>query len=123
MRHAEPWSVLESQGADEQGRSLEDKHPSQGLGKGTQFLFSFPLGSRLPFLPRKKGAGVFPLVQQVGGRCANRTSHIWIEKEKPRPDVPVTQGAVIWSQPWVTALYIASYLWTWPLWVRVKLGH
>lgn len=91
--------------------------PGAGLGYTAIIL---PPWLETPVSSQKKGAGVFPLVQQVGGRCASRTSHIWLEKEKPWPDVPVTQGAIIWSQPWVTALYVASYLWTW---VRVKLGH
>lgn len=56
------------------------------------------------------------MTQQVGARCANKTSDIWVEKEKPPPDVPVTHVAVIWSQPWVTSLYVESYLCTWSLW-------
>lgn len=56
------------------------------------------------------------MTQQVGARCANKTSDIWVEKEKPLPDVPITHVAVIWSQPWVTSLYVESYLCTWSLW-------
>lgn len=106
-----------SRGAGEQpGRQT----PIQGAGLGYTVFIPPPPQLETPVSSQKKGTGVFSLVQQVGGRCASRTSHIWLEKEKPRPDVPVTQGAVIWSQPWVTALYVVSYLWTW---VRVKLGH
>lgn len=115
--HSEPWDVLEPRGggvrAEKPGREIPI--PGTGLGN-THRWSSCPLGQTPYFLPTRKGLGGFPLAQQLGDRCANRTSNIWVEKEKPPPDVPVTRVNVIWSQPWVTSLYVESYLCTWPLW-------
>lgn len=44
--------------------------------------------------------------------CQQDLKHLGRKKEKAPPDVPVTHVAVIWSQPWVTSLYVESYLWT-----------
>lgn len=30
--------------------------------------------------------------------------------------MPIATLVVIWSRSWVTTVYVASYLWTWPLW-------
>lgn len=102
------------------GRRAEEEPggqiPIPGTGLGYIAYLPAPLGRDPCTFPEEKGWGGFPFVQQVAGRCANRSSNIWIEKEKPLPDVPVTHVGVIWSQPWVTSLYVVSYLWTWPLW-------
>lgn len=90
--------------------------PRTGLGYTDDL--PTPLAKGAFSFPQEKiwGGGGFPLMQQLGGRCANRTSNIWVEKEKPPPDVPVIHVTIIWSQPWVTSLYVESYLCTWSLW-------
>lgn len=81
MSRAEPWSVLEPQGADEQGRSLEDRHPSQGLDYGTQLIL-LPPWLETPVASQKKGGWGLSFGEAGGWQvCPQDLTHLARKRE------------------------------------------
>lgn len=61
--------------------------------------------------PEREGAGGFPAAQPWGASCTDKTLNICTVSDATMQMCQLPRLAVIWSQPWVTALCAVSYLW------------